>query len=581
MSCYKSQRHHFLYYNQTPQRLSLKNYTIGHNKMTSKVQTIRQKPKKPRTKRKKLPIKFNIIQPDLDYKRLYENSPILERTINTRGIIIACNNVYAKHFGYSKKQIIGKSIFNHVTKESYDEMQKTFNIWKRTGLVHNREIWFKRKDKTVFLGLLSATNIYDSNGRLIGSNTAIRDITLLHNARKKIQENENRIREQFEDLKKSNKLLLLTEQKYRNLYEKTPALLRSINTDGIITACNDAYAKNLGYTKQDILGSSIFDHTAEKSVKDMRKDMMQWRKTDVISQQEIWLKRKNGTIFPTLISGTSLYDENGKTIGRTVSLTDLTQIYTAKEKIQEREMQIEEQLKTLKKLSRVKDEFLTMITHELKTPLVPINSYVDILLSEVLGPINEAQKNRLEIMKSSSKSLLKLISDILDAQKIELGQLALKKETHDIDHIINEAVDKMKPIVERNGISITTDLHERISCRCDKIRIEQVLSNLITNSLDFCSKGSGKIHIKLYPQDNNAKIIVKDNGIGIVKSSLDKIFVKFYQVDTTTTREHGGTGIGLSVCKGIIEGHGGKIWADSEGRNKGTEIHILLPMINN
>ncbi|HYL65967.1 MAG TPA: PAS domain-containing sensor histidine kinase [Nitrosopumilaceae archaeon] len=547
--------------------------------MKLKVQSVKEKPKKMRmVSNRKKRNKIKSIEPKLDYKLLYEGSPILQRTINRQGIIIACNDLYAERFGYSKKQIIGKSIFNHIAKKSHDEMKKTFNTWKRTGLVHNREIWFKRKDKTVFLGLLSATNIYDSKKRLIGSNTAIRDITMLHNARKKIQENENRIRKQFTELKKTNSLLLSTEQKYRNLYEKTPALLRSINVDGIITDCNDAYAKNLGYSKKEILGMSIFDHTAEKSIKDMKQDMSQWRKTDMISQMEIWLKRKNGIIFPTLLSGTSLYDENGKTIGRTVSLTDLTQIYLAKEKIEQREAQIREQLKNLKKLTKVKDEFLTMITHELKTPLVPINSYVDILLSGVLGPLNEAQKNRLEIMKSSSKSLLKLISDILDAQKIELGQLTLKKESYDIAGIINDAVNKMKPIVERNGISITTELHKGISCQCDKIRIEQVLSNLITNSLDFCSKEIGNIHIKLHSQDNSVKIIVKDNGIGIVKSSLDKIFVKFYQADTTTIREHGGTGIGLSVCKGIIEGHGGKIWAESEGRGKGTEIHILLPL---
>ncbi len=547
--------------------------------MKLKIQSVKEKPKKMRmvSNRKKRD-KIKIIEPKLDYKLLYESSPILQRTINRQGTIIACNDLYAERFGYSKKQIIGKSIFDHIAKESHDEMKKTFNTWKRTGLVHNREIWFKRKDKTVFLGLLSATNIYDSKKHLIGSNTAIRDITILHNARKKIQENEIRIRKQFAELKKTNRLLLSTEQKYKNLYEKTPALLRSINVDGIITDCNETYAKSLGYSKKEILGMSIFDHTAKKSIEDMKRDMSRWRKTDMISQMEVWLKRKNGVIFPTLLSGTSLYDENNKTIGRTVSLTDLTQIYLAKEKIEQREMQINEQLKNLKKLTKIKDEFLTMITHELKTPLVPIHSYVDILLSEALGPLNEAQKNRLEIMKSSSKSLLKLISDILDAQKIELGQLTLKKESYDIAGIINDTVNKMKPIVEQNGISITTDLHEGISCQCDKIRIEQVLSNLIANSLDFCSKESGKIHIKLHSQDSSVKIVVKDNGIGIARSSLDKIFVKFYQADTTTIREHGGTGIGLSVCKGIIEGHGGKIWAESEGRNKGTEIHILLPM---
>src|SRR5579864_83138 len=136
--------------------------------MTSKVQSVKQNAKKLRTKsNRKRPSKIIVVQPNLDYKRLYENSPILERTINKHGIIIACNNAYAKHFGYSKKEIIGKSIFKHIATQSYDEMQKTFNIWKKTGIVHNSEIWFKRKNKTVFLGLLSATNIYDSRRRLI------------------------------------------------------------------------------------------------------------------------------------------------------------------------------------------------------------------------------------------------------------------------------------------------------------------------------------------------------------------------------------------------------------------------------
>ena len=100
---------------------------------------------------------------------------------------------------------------------------------------------------------------------------------------------------------------------------------------------------------------------------------------------------------------------------------------------------------------------------------------------------------------------------------------------------------------------------------------------MIANSLDFCPKQYGKINIKLSSENKHARITVKDNGVGIVKESINKIFVKFYQVDTSTTREHGGTGIGLSVCKGIVEGHGGKIWAESDGKDTGAEIHILLP----
>ena len=174
--------------------------------------------------------------------------------------------------------------------------------------------------------------------------------------------------------------------------------------------------------------------------------------------------------------------------------------------------------------------------------------------------------------------MLKLIKDLLDAQKIELGQLRLEKNVHNVSEIIKDIVTKMKPDADTYGISITQELQEDVLCLCDKSRIEQVLINLISNSLDFSPKQTGKIQIKLSRKDDQAKITVKDNGIGIIKKSIDKIFVKFYQVDTSNTREHGGTGLGLSVCKGIVENHGGKIWAESEGKGKGTEIHILLPI---
>jgi len=513
----------------------------------------------------------------LDYRSIYEKSPILLRTINTKGVIIACNESYAKYFGYAKKEVIGKSIFSHVAKKSHESMRSSFQEWKKTGNVQNKEIWFRRKNGTLFMGLISANNIYKENGKLIGSNTVIRDMTEIYHVQKKIEKSEEHVKEQFEQLKKSHKLLSTTEKKYRNLYEKSPSLLRSVTIDGIITDCNESYAKSFGYSKRDIVGMSLFDHTAEKSLIDMKKELNNWKKSEIVTRTEIWCKRKNGTVFPTLLDGTSLYDENEKLIGRTAVLTDLTEIYAAKKKLEESESHIREKLNQLKKLDAIKNEFLAMITHELKTPLVPIIGYADILLSEIIGNLNEAQKNRLGIIKNSTVALLKLISDLLDAQKIELGQLNINKKIHDLSKIIGNTVNKMMPDAEHTGITITTDLQPNILCLCDNIRIEQVMTNLISNALDFCPKDIGKIHIKLHHVDGHAKITVKDNGIGMIKTDIDKIFVKFYQVDTKTTREHGGTGLGLSVCKGIVESHGGKIWAESKGRNKGAEIHILLP----
>jgi signal transduction histidine kinase len=240
------------------------------------------------------------------------------------------------------------------------------------------------------------------------------------------------------------------------------------------------------------------------------------------------------------------------------------------------ERQLQKSLSELKVVEKSKDEFVAMITHELKTPLVPIRGYVELLLSERMGNLNDAQKKRLNVIQTSSESLLRLISDLLDVQKIELGQLKLDKQENDLTEIINSVIVKIKPQLEQKGIIITQELEAHTICLCDKGRIDQVLNNLFLNSMDFVPKENGKISITLNQHDK-VEIIIKDNGIGIEKDQLEKLFVKFYQVNTSTTREHAGTGLGLSICKGIIENHGGKIWAKSEGLGKGTEFHIMLP----
>jgi signal transduction histidine kinase len=217
-----------------------------------------------------------------------------------------------------------------------------------------------------------------------------------------------------------------------------------------------------------------------------------------------------------------------------------------------------------KKVEIAKDEFLAMITHELKTPLVPIQGYADILLGEHLGNLNKNQKERLEVIKSSSATLLQLISDLLDAQKLELGQLKIKKEMANIKQIVDKTMTLMIPHALADKIELTSNVNADIYAYYDDERISQVLTNLIKNGIKATTPKKGKVQILVEDMPNEVKISVKDNGIGLPKDSLDKIFRKFYQVDTSTTREKGGSGLGLSICRGIVEGHGGKIWVESE-----------------
>lgn len=371
----------------------------------------------------------------------------------------------------------------------------------------------------------------------------------------------------------------IVEQRYKTLYEKSPVLLRTITVDGILTECNETYRRALGYTREEAIGMSFYDHTAERSIEDLRHNLEQWKKTQNVSHQEIWMKRKDGSIFPSMLSGVSIYDEDGNLIGRTVALTDMTEIFEARTKLQNAEASLREEYEELRKIDRIKEEFLAMITHELKTPLVPVLGYVDLLLAEQFGKLADNQKEKLQIIKSNTSHLLKIISDLLDLQKLEIGQFRLDKKRHNLVEIINETIRTMKPVIKSKGIITSCSLEDDMFCTCDETRIEQVIRNLINNAIDFCPQHNGRILIKLYHEgETNVRIIVKDNGTGLPANKLEKVFVKFYQVDKSTTREHGGTGLGLSVCKGIIESHGGKIWIESEGEGKGAEIHILLPL---
>lgn len=236
---------------------------------------------------------------------------------------------------------------------------------------------------------------------------------------------------------------------------------------------------------------------------------------------------------------------------------------------------IKEKEEQAKKTEIAKDEFLAMITHELKTPLVPIQGYADILLSEHLGKLTDKQKERISIIKSSSETLLALISDLLDAQKLELGQLKIRKENANIKDTVTNTVKLFLPQAQKNKIEIISNVQD-LSIEHDPERIKQVITNLIKNSLTAVEPEKGKIEISMKDLPQEIQISVKDNGIGIPIDKQGNLFKKFYQVDATLTRERGGSGLGLSICKGIMENHGGAITAKSIP-NQETIFTFTLP----
>lgn len=363
--------------------------------------------------------------------------------------------------------------------------------------------------------------------------------------------------------------------KYRNLYEGSPVLQRTVNTAGIILECNQAYVKNFGHSKDDVLGKSLFDHTAEKSMDDMNKTFETWKKSGRVENMEIWFKRKDGTIFPGLISANNIYDDKGKLIGSNTVIRDVSEIYQAHKVLGEHERQ-KIQLDELKKIDATKEEFYMMVAKECQIPIEPIKKCSKILSDVSLGSLTPKQSDAVNEIYDNAVRLEQLMHDIIDVQKLSSNTMEFKKEKFNVDNFMNEVVESCMFMMKEKKIEFVNSTSTKKPITSDKVRLDKVFYNLIQNAVDFVPTNGGKIEIKAKEEGDSILFYVKDNGTGILEKRKDSVFKKFYQVDISFKRKYGGSGFGLVICKGIVENLGGKIWFESK-EGEGTTFYFSIP----
>jgi len=225
----------------------------------------------------------------------------------------------------------------------------------------------------------------------------------------------------------------------------------------------------------------------------------------------------------------------------------------------------------LKIMDRKKIEFASMVSHELKTPLVPILGYVQMLQKEELfGKLNKKQREAVDEIYLSTIKLERLVGDILTTQKLDLGKLIFNEEDINISELLHGLIKEFNPVADEKEIRLTMNFNENIHIFSDKDRLNQVFSNLIKNAMGFVSHNTGNVVIGAKDDGDCVEFFVQDNGVGISTENQHEIFKKFYQIDTSSSRKRSGSGLGLAICKGIIEGLGGKIWVRSEEKIKTT-----------
>ena len=261
------------------------------------------------------------------------------------------------------------------------------------------------------------------------------------------------------------------------------------------------------------------------------------------------------------------------------------QVAKRTEELEQKTAELEQANIELKKLDELRSTFLANMSHELRTPLNSIIGYTDLVLDRVDGDITEEQEKSLTKVHKNAKNLLKLINDILDMSRIESGRVELGLRAVDLQEIIQETISALEPLIQNKELVLETDFNGRLPLAyADPDRVRQVVTNLLDNAIKFTSEG--RITIRARPSDIGTEkyrppkfveVCILDTGIGIREEDLSKLFDKFKPLDTSATRQYRGVGLGLSICKGLVEMQNGNIWAESN-YGEGSKFCFTLPV---
>ena len=229
-----------------------------------------------------------------------------------------------------------------------------------------------------------------------------------------------------------------------------------------------------------------------------------------------------------------------------------------------------------KELDRLKSEFVAVVSHEVRTPLTSIKGSLELLGDERFHTLPAPQKELLGICQANTERLISLINDILDFSKLESSRLSLNFERMDVGRVLVEAVENIRNLAAIRGVELDVKIDPTAgSVEADPMRVGQVATNLIGNAIKF-SQEKGRIEVFASGDEGSVTISVKDYGKGIAQRDLSRLFQRFAQLDSSTTRKAGGTGLGLVISKGIVEQHGGKIWVES-ALGKGSTFSFSMP----
>ncbi len=361
------------------------------------------------------------------------------------------------------------------------------------------------------------------------------------------------------------------EQRMRSVVDHVIDGIVTIDEGGNVESFNPAAEKMFGYQSAEVLGRNVKMLMPEPyySEHDAYLDnYVSTGKPKIIGiGREVVGRRKDGSTFPMELAVSEFH------IGARRYFTGIVRDITERKRLED---QLRERVDALAEADRQKDEFLAMLSHELRNPLAPMRNALYLLKRAQQDP--ETVQAARDVMERQMHQLVRLVDDLLDVSRIIRGKIDLRRDRLDIGAVVARAVETAQPVVDAHGHVVSVSLPESpLEVEGDMVRLAQVVSNLLTNAAKY-SGSAGRIDVLARRDGDVALITVRDRGAGIPHELLPRVFDLFVQGAHTLARSQGGLGIGLTLVRRLVEMHGGTVCAASAGPGQGSEFSVRLPL---
>jgi hypothetical protein len=477
--------------------------------------------------------------------------------IDLEGRIRNWNKGAESLFGYSEKEIIGARADIIFMPEDRRRGEPESELKKAADEGRAAETrWHLRKDGSRFWVSGVVTSLKDESGNLIGYVKVARDDTV----RKRVEES---LRE--------------SEANFRSIFELAgTGKAQTDISSGRFLRVNQKLCEITGYSAGELLTMTFPELTHPEDRESTLALFQQLLRGESAYDIEKRYLRKDGRVVWVHVNAVLIRDDEGNPIRTVANILDITERKRMEAELEEalareRAMRCESE-----DISRSKDEFLALVSHELRSPLNAILGWTRILRQG--RPDNELYDRATEIIERSARMQSQLIEDLMDTARIISGKLRLEVHPVNLVTVIEKALDVVRPAAEAKGVALETRLdHDAGQITGDPDRLQQVVWNLLSNAVKF-TKGGGRVEVTLERVDPYIQLTVRDTGRGIKPEFLPRVFERYHQADASGARRASGLGLGLSLVRQLVELHGGNVAAESEGEGKGATFIVRLPV---